>query len=180
MQKPNSIIDHVQSFRKGENSGFEYFFKFLYKPVYFFALRYVSENVTAEDIVSTSFIQLWNKKNIFETEAGLRAYLYKSVYNACIRHLQQKQNRGLHNISYAKQIDTTQQSYMHAIIRAETINLLHKAISHLPAQCSIVFTKLYIEGKTVAETAQEMNIAISTVKNQKARGIKLLKPKLLP
>jgi DNA-binding CsgD family transcriptional regulator len=41
-----------------------------------------------------------------------------------------------------------------------------------------VFTKLFIEGKSVSETAQEMNIAISTVKNQKARGIKLLKPKL--
>jgi RNA polymerase sigma-70 factor (ECF subfamily) len=178
--RPYSNNYYVEAFRNGKSSGFEYFFNILYKPVYLFAFRYVRDIATAEDIVSTSFIQLWDKKNIFETEAGIRAYLYKSVYNACIRHLQQKQSRGLHNISYAKQIDTTQQSYMHDIIRAETINLLHKAISHLPAQCSIVFTKLYIEGKTVAETAQEMNIAISTVKNQKARGIKLLKPKLLP
>ena len=178
--QPYLSTDYVQAFRKGESLGFEYFFNDLYKAVYFFAFSYVKDKPTAEDIVSISFIRLWNKRTIFENEAGIRGYLYKSVYNACIRHLQQKQNRGLHNISYANQIDTTQQSYIHTIIRAETINLLHKAISHLPAQCSIVFTKLYIEGKTVAETAQEMNIAISTVKNQKARGIKLLKPKLLP
>ena len=82
-------------------------------------------------------------------------------------------------ISYFKQIDTTQQSYIHNIIRSETIHLLHKAIAHLPAECSKIFTKLYIEGKSITETAQEMNIAVSTVKNQKARGIKLLKPKLI-
>lgn len=180
MHKSNSSIDHVQSFRKGESSGFDYFFNNLYKPVCLFAFSYVRDKAIAEDIVSISFIHLWNKKTIFETESGIRAYLYKSIYNACIRHNQQKQSRRLHNTAYANQIDTIQQSYIHNIIRAETINFLHKAISHLPAQCSIVFTKLYIEGKTVAETAQEMNIAISTVKNQKARGIKLLKPKLFP
>src|SRR4030095_2468206 len=123
-------------------------------------------------------IRLWNKRNIFENEPGIRGYLYKSVYNACIRQLQQKQNRNRHNTSYITQIDTTEPSYIHNIIRSETIHLLHQAIAHLPAQCSKVFTKLYIEGKSVAETAQEMNLAVSTVKNQKARGIKLLKPKL--
>jgi len=177
--QPYSNNHHIEAFQRGESSGFEYFFNTLYKSVYLFAFRYVKDKATAEDIVSISFIRLWDKKNIFETEGGIRAYLYKTVYNACIRHLQQQQNRTLHNRSYITQIDTTQQSFIHNIIKAETINNLHKAISHLPAQCKNVFTKLYIEGKTVAETAQEMTITISTVKNQKARGIKLLKSKFL-
>jgi RNA polymerase sigma-70 factor (ECF subfamily) len=84
----------------------------------------------------------------------------------------------MHNRSYITQIDTAQQSIIHTIIKAETINNLHKAISHLPAQCKNVFTNLYIEGKSVTETAQEMNLSISTIKNQKARGMKLLKAKL--
>jgi len=179
LHKSNSNTDNVQSFRNGEGSGFEYFFNALYKAVYLFAFRYVKDKATAEDIISTSFIKLWSKRNIFETEAGIRAYLYRSVYNACIRHLQQTQNRNLHNKTYITQIDTTQQSYIHDIIKAETINNLQKAISHLPEQCKKVFTKLYIEGKSVTETAQEMNLTISTIKNQKARGIKLLRPKLI-
>jgi RNA polymerase sigma-19 factor, ECF subfamily len=176
--KTSSYPDYVQAFRKGEPSGFEYFFNALYKPVYFFAFRYVNDKATAEDIVSASFIRLWNKRNIFETEAGIKGYLYKSVYNACIRHLQQKQNRSRHNSSYAYQIDTTEQSYIHNIIKSETIHQLHIAITQLPAQCRKIFTKLYIEEKSVAETAQEMDLTGSTIKNQKARGIKLLKPKL--
>jgi RNA polymerase sigma-70 factor (ECF subfamily) len=177
--QPYQSTDYVQAFRKGESSGFEYFFNALYNAVYFFAFSYVKDKLIAEDIVSISFIRLWNKRTIFENEAGIRGYLYKSVYNASIRHIQQTQSRNLHNNSYANQMGTVQETYIDSIIRTETINLLHKAISHLPPQCRNVFTKLFIEGKSVAETAQEMNLTISTIKNQKARGIKLLKPKFL-
>jgi RNA polymerase sigma-70 factor (ECF subfamily) len=176
--QPYSNNYHIEAFRNGKSLGFEYFFSTLYKAVCLFAFHYVKDKATAEDIISNSFIRLWNKRNIFETEAGIKAYLYKSVYNACIRHLQQQQNRNMHNRSYITQIDTAQQSIIHTIIKAETINNLHKAISHLPAQCKNVFTNLYIEGKSVTETAQEMNLSISTIKNQKARGMKLLKAKL--
>jgi RNA polymerase sigma factor (sigma-70 family) len=63
------------------------------------------------------------------------------------------------------------------MVTAETIHLLYKAIDELPVQCRKVFTKLYVEGKSVAEAAAEMKVTVSTVKNQKARGIKLLKPR---
>jgi RNA polymerase sigma-70 factor (ECF subfamily) len=104
--------------------------------------------------------------------------LYKIAYNACLRHIEQIQNRAAHNKKYSLQTSAIEQSHIHNIIKAETIHLLHKAITQLPAQCKNVFTKLYIEGKSVAETALEMNLTISTIRNQKVRGIKLLKPKL--
>jgi RNA polymerase sigma-70 factor (ECF subfamily) len=76
--------------------------------------------------------------------------------------------------------DEFEKDCLHGMISAETVRLLYEAINELPAQCKKVFTKLYVEGKSVAEIATEMNVAVSTVKNQKARGIKLLKPKLSP
>ena len=168
-------MNYIKSFKEGKEDGFNYFFNSLYKPLYFFAIRYINHKTAAEDIVSDSFIKLWDKREIFETESGIKAYLYRSVYNASIRWVQQKQNRSLHLVSYAKQNEISEHSYIHNIIKAETIHLLHKAIHHLPSQCQKVFTKLFIEGKSVSETAQEMNLTISTVKNQKARGIKLLR-----
>jgi RNA polymerase sigma-70 factor (ECF subfamily) len=165
-------------FRSGREEGFNYFFNEYYKSVYFFASRYVSEKPAVEDIVTDSFIKLWDKREIFDTESGLKGYLYKTVYNACLRWLQQKQNRSMHIRSYSNQIDTIEQACFHNIVKAETINLLYKAIQQLPSQCKKIFTKLYIEGKSVCEIADEMNLTVSTIKNQKARGIKLLKPRL--
>jgi len=55
---------------------------------------------------------------------------------------------------------------------------LHEAIYQLPPQCRTIFLKLYIEGKSIAETADELQLTASTIRNQKARGIKLLRVKL--
>ena len=175
----SSITSYVNLFRSGKEEGFNYFFNEYYKPLCFFASRYVSEKPAVEDIITDSFIKLWDKKEIFETEAGLKAYLYKTVHNACLRWLQQKQNRSIHIRSYLNQLDTIEQTCCHNIIKAETINLLHEAIQQLPAQCKKIFAKLCFEGKSVSEIADEMNLTISTIKNQKARGIKLLQPKLV-
>jgi RNA polymerase sigma-70 factor (ECF subfamily) len=171
-------IDPLVAFKEGREEGFNYFFNSCYKPLHFFASRYVKDNAAAEDIITDSFIKLWDKREIFETASGIKGYLYKSVYNACLRCLEQQQRKTIHTKSYAGQINTTEQPYLNDIIKAETIHQLHIAISQLPTQCKKIFTKLYVEGKTVSEIAEEMNLTISTIKNQKARGLKLLKPKL--
>ena len=180
MSSLNEIHNILNEFKEGREEGFNYFFNSCYKPLYFFASRYVKDVHAAEDIITESFIKLWDKRGIFETEQGIKAYLYKTVYNASIRWLQNQQRKTFHLSSYTKQNDITEQPYLNNIIKAETISNLHKAITHLPSQCRTVFTKLFIEGKSVSETAQEMNLTISTIKNQKARGIKLLKPLLSP
>jgi len=51
-------------------------------------------------------------------------------------------------------------------------------MEELPSECRMVFMKLFVEGKSVVEAAAELNVVVSTVKNQKARGIKLLRMRL--
>ena len=124
-----------------------------------------------------SFIKLWDKREKFkiEGEAQLKSYLYKIVYNGCLKAIKSlefrvKSERGLVVVS-----DKYERDCLERMITAETIHLLYKAIDELPAQCRKVFTKLYVEGKSVGAAAAEMGLTISTIKNQKARGIKLLK-----
>ena len=176
----NKLNDFLLSFKEGEEEGFTYFFNLHYKPLFYFAGRYIKDNAAAEDIVADSFIKLWAKREIFDSESGLTGYLYRTVYHACLRSLQQEQYKNLHKKSYAGQINITEQDYINNIIKTETLHQLHGAIYKLPAQCRKVFVKLYIEGKSVSETAQEMNLTTSTIKNQKARGLKLLRPEFIP
>jgi len=173
-----NTTSYANLFRSGNEEGFNYFFNEYYKPLYFFASRYVKDNAAAEDIITESFIKLWDKREIFETEAGIKGYLYKTVYNACLRWLEQLHRKTLYATSFAAQTSITEQPYTNNIIKAETIHQLHIAIANLPSQCKKIFTKLYIEGKQPSEIAKEMNLTISTIKNQKARGIKLLRPEL--
>jgi RNA polymerase sigma-70 factor (family 1) len=182
MQTSRLTVAHsyIDLFRKGEEDGFNHYFNAYYKPLHFFARSYIKDIAAAEDIIADSFIKLWHHREKFDNEPALRGYLYKTVYNACLRQLWQQQNRAAHHKTLASVTQATEQSCITGIIKAETIRLLYSAIQDLPTQCKTVFTKLYVEGKSVAETAGEMNLTISTIKNQKARGLKLLKLKLTP
>ena len=61
-------------------------FKLLYLEnaprLIFYASKYVDSD-TAEDLVHDIFIKIWQKKEIYSVEEGLKTYLFRSVQNAC-------------------------------------------------------------------------------------------------
>ncbi len=167
----------IKAFRDGEERGFDYFFRRYYRALCYFALRYVDDSFAAEDIVSQSFVNTWAKRSQIDSEEGLKSYLYKAVYHACLRWLEKDaRKREVEAIAFPG--EQVEKDTLHHLIRAETLRQLQAAIDRLPPQCRKVFVKLYIEGKSVAEAAKELKLAISTVKNQKARGIRLLRSQL--
>ena len=60
-------------------------FKLLYLEnaprLIFYASKYVDSD-TAEDLVHDIFIKIWQKKEIYSVEEGLKTYLFRSVQNA--------------------------------------------------------------------------------------------------
>jgi RNA polymerase sigma-70 factor (family 1) len=168
---------YIKSFRTGKERGFDFFFKSYYKALCFFANRYLNDLAAAEDIVSEAFMQLWKNHEKIETEIHLRNYLYKTVYHGCLRCLENEERKIRHEKSFAAMAEEYEKDFSENIVRAETLRQLKEAMNQLPAQCQKIFFKLYIEGKSVKETADELNLTASTIKNQKARGIKLLKIK---
>lgn len=132
----------------------------------------------AEDIIENSFIKLWEKREQMESEAGLRGYLYKTVYHGCLRWLEREKKKG--EVYRVYKVDNVfeENGHIENMIRAETLRRVKEAMEELPSECRKVFMKLFVEGKSVVEAAAELKVAVSTVKNQKARGIKILRMRL--
>ena len=172
--------DAITAFRNGEEKGFDHFFRTYYKSLVFFARRYVAGLAISEDIVAEVFVNVWNKRDRIDSEAGLKSYLYQSVYHASLRWLERESKRvNLNNQYTAKTLEIGEGSdQLENMIRTETIRQVREAIATLPSQCRKIFEKLYIEGKSIRETAGELNLSISNVKNQKARGLQLLRGRL--
>jgi RNA polymerase sigma-70 factor (ECF subfamily) len=66
------------------------------------------------------------------------------------------------------------------MIRMEVFNELYREINQLPEQCGKIVRMGYIEGMKNEEIARELGLSIQTVKNQKTRGVMLLKRRLPP
>lgn len=174
----DEIQEHAHAFQRGEEKGFNYFFDKLFSALLFYAFRILKNKQDAEDVVGESFIKIWKRHRQFNHPAVIKSWLYTTVYHGCLNRLKQEKRREERKEELASLSEGIHESSpVHEIIRAEVIRELHAGIQSLPAACRQIFEKLYIEGKTVREIAEELKLAISTVKNQKARGLLLLRRK---
>jgi RNA polymerase sigma-70 factor (family 1) len=168
---------------KNKNSTVERFISFYhrsYSSLCFFANRYTNDPVIAEDIVGDVALKLWGKRDELENISSFKAYFYTSIRNACINWIKKEQSKLKYEETYQATALPSEQTALENIIRTETFRQLEAAIHSLPAQCRRIFIKLFIEGKSLSETADEMQLSLSTIKNQRQRGIKLLRMQLTP
>ena len=169
------------AFQHGEERGFDFFFRQLFPSLCFFANRIINDRFEAEDIASAAFIKIWKRHGQFDNAKNIRSYLYQTVRHDCFSFLQQK-NRATKlqkEIGYLTVVDLDD-NYEADIIRAEFYSELYMAINSLPKECRKIFTMLYIHGKTVKEISRELKLSPSTIKTQKARGLTVLRKKIIP
>jgi RNA polymerase sigma-70 factor (ECF subfamily) len=161
-------------------TDFNNFYRMHYASFCQFANRYVNDPLLAEDIVGDVAVKIWESKDKLRNPSAIKSYFYISVRNACLSNLKDKKKKLLREAQYKVTIDTQQPSLIESIIRTETLAELEAAVNSLPSQCRKVFIKHFFQEKSFSEIASEMNLSISTIKNQRLRGIKLLREKLMP
>lgn len=140
-----------------------------YKPLCLFAQKILSEDEDAEDIVHNVFLALWEKKVSFEDGAHLKSYLFQAVYHQSISFLRhQKFVSRMEDFESEGELDDA--NYLKKRIETEVFFEVYKAIEQLPAERQKVFRLSYIEGKTISQVAEIMNISEETVRSQRFKA----------
>ncbi|MDR2283985.1 MAG: sigma-70 family RNA polymerase sigma factor [Sphingobacterium sp.] len=171
------------AFKSGDDAGYVQLFRRFYQPLCLFALQFKINKEDAEEVVQDVLHQLRNKKEDFDSLSKLASFLYVSTRNATFNRLD-RNNRQIKNQARfyleSETPDVLNAEQFQKMVYAETIGQLHEAFKKLPSQCAKVMTMLYLEGHTVAEVVEQLQITASTVYVQKKKGIDYLKEYLKP
>lgn len=170
--------DIIVSLKNGDPEALQTLLKHYYSALCLFAERLLGDSAAAEDIVGESFVKLWKKRTDFENHQNLKAFMYITVRNACLNYLKQAKRDSLSKKQHAYLTGEKEEFVLNEMIRAEVLKEIMDAINNLPEQCRKVLKLGYLEGMKNQEIAAKLNISVHTVKNQKARGIQLLKIRL--
>jgi RNA polymerase sigma-70 factor (family 1) len=169
----------VAEFNKGTSKSFNTIFNIFYPALCFFAERMIANREEAEDIVGESFVKLWRLHANFETMQNIKAFLYITTKNACLNYLKQSERTAKRQQDMLYVLSNNEDHILSELTRTEVIRELHAAIESLPPQCRKIVRMSFVEGLKNQEIANQLNLSIQTVKNQKVRAIYLLKMKLL-
>ncbi|MBN1413477.1 MAG: RNA polymerase sigma-70 factor [Bacteroidales bacterium] len=166
----------VKSLKKGDVLAFNNLFSYYGQRLYHFSYGYLRSVPECEELVQEVFTKVWEKRSELKEELSFRSYIFTIAFNIIRKQFRSR-----------AQTDTYIQSQLLEDFSMETTenidfnslkNQLTQLVSRLPSRRKEIFTKSRIEGFSVKEIAEEMNISKKTVENQLTEALRFIRSNL--
>jgi RNA polymerase sigma-70 factor (family 1) len=165
----------MDALKQGNEEMFAILFHDFYPVLFNFANRLVQDTCTAEEIAEDVFVKLWERTARFDSFQSVKAFLYIATRNSCLDHLKKIKRGKKHYHELLYLATATEEEVLHTIIRGEVLREISHAIRQLPAHYNTVIQMTFDEGLKAGEIAAITGMPVSTIRNQQARGLALLR-----
>jgi RNA polymerase sigma-70 factor (family 1) len=125
--------------------------------------------------VQEIFLRVWEKKKDLVGSEELRYYLYTSVRNNCLTHLD-KVKKSVVTSYNNEEAAVTPPDIMPEKTKDPDFNaLVAEALERLPPKCREVFVMSRMSRLTYQQVADALGISIKTVENQMGKALKTMR-----
>jgi RNA polymerase sigma-70 factor, ECF subfamily len=156
--------------------------------VYRLALKILNDAQDAEDILQETFLKVMRGLPNFEGRSSLSTWIYRIATNEALMLLRKRKNgnASLDDSDYSDSEEGERELQIidwcclpeRELLSGEARIFLDKAIESLPDLLKVVFILRDIEGLSIHETAEALNLTEVTVKTRLLRARLLLRDKL--
>ncbi|NDP20913.1 MAG: RNA polymerase sigma-70 factor [Paludibacter sp.] len=180
MDKKNIPIDNylLIQLRVGNEKAFSVVFETYHRYLYVLACRYLMSNSYAEDAVQYTFMRLWEGRETFDYDLGIKNLLFTILKNHILNELRHNNLAIQKNFEMAQLTKETEVSFLHDLEDTDFRTHLYKLIEKLPLQKREVCMLKIQKGMTNQEVAAAMKITVATVKSHYTQVIKLLRSQM--
>jgi len=136
MDKKNIPIDNylLIQLRDGNEKAFSVVFETYHRYLYVLACRYLMSNSYAEDAVQFTFMRLWEGRETFDYDSGIKNLLFTILKNHILNELRHNNLAIQKNFEMAQLTEETEVSFLHDLEDTDFRTHLYKLIEKLPLQ----------------------------------------------
>ncbi len=167
----------IREINKGNKQAFTFIYHKYYENLCKYIYGYTKNRSKSEDIVQSTMLQLWDKKERINPQKSFKSYIYTIAYHQFVNTYRLEIEKNNFVIEYKK----TALSYFieedEEVISQKSL-LISDAIEDLPPKCKEVFLLNKKHGLKYKEVAKELNISVKTVEIHISKALKKLKEKL--
>lgn len=144
-----------------------------------FVVLYIGSTVVAEEIVSDTFLAIWNNRKSLKEVSNFTSYIYKiakykSVDYLRVQHIEQI-NLGEVSVDMFAYTETTPEK---ELISKEGTYHLNEVINGLPTNHKLAFKLIREDGLKYKEVAAILDISVKSVEAYMTETIKVLREAL--
>ena len=156
------------------------------------AYRMTGSQEDSEEIVQETFLRAYKALNKFEMRANFGTWIYRIAANRALDFLSarktQMQNKDTYQIvddpdpenRHEVQLEAGQPGPDRLVIGAEMKSRLAQALARLTPAERVAFTMRHMEGRSIEEISQSLNLKTSAAKNSVFRAVQKLRQQLEP
>lgn len=172
MTGENEIVEKI---RKGDKKQFEHLFRSTYVSLVRYARTLIRDHDSAEEIVQDLFFRIWKDRDRINIKTSLNGYLFTSVYNKCIHHLEHLRVIDRHAAEIGRSPQEVSGPVSEAMDLLELQEKVAAVLEHLPERCGKIFCMNRFEGMKYSEIAMRLAISVKTVEADMGRALKEFK-----
>ena len=164
---PSNILEGIYI---GDEETYIFLFREYYVSLCSYSRRYVGRKDVAEEIVSDTFLKIWENRRSLKFNTSVQAYLFQAVCNNSLNHLRKLKNE-IHLEEYFRETlseniafeATSDEIEEQSLIMENLDRKIEEAVSQLPEQQQKVFRLKRFEGKKTKEIAEIMGLSVKTI-----------------
>jgi RNA polymerase sigma-70 factor (ECF subfamily) len=155
------------------------------RQVYNLAYRMLGNADDAGDLVQDTFLRAYGALSSFRQDASFLTWLYKIASNLCIDQMRSRKSRGALSLDVELEegrepmADRTQ-GPEESVVRGAVANIVHKEVMNLPERYRIVVVMRHLQGMSIDEIAEDLDLPSGTVKTHLFRAREMLRGRLKP
>jgi RNA polymerase sigma-70 factor (ECF subfamily) len=177
----NSAEISIEALRAGDRLQFARLVDTYSNPIYGLGLKMLGNVQDAEDVLQTTFLKALQHISAFEGRASLSTWLYRIAANEALMLMRRKRpaisldeepEDGDGEVMQPMQLADWSAGAMpeSVLVSAETSLHLDCAIQNLPAKLRIVFVMRDIQGLSIKETGDVLDLSETAVKTRLLRA----------
>ena len=163
------------AFQDDEQAFRELFIEF-YPALCVFAMRYITQQETARDIVQDVFIKIWKNRKSMDITVSFRNFLITSVRNHCTDYLRKQE---VENRYMEKNMLSVIHSSPEEVYTLKELEIsIGNALTKLPPNIREAFEMNRYKGMTYTAIAEKMEVSPKTIESYISRALKFLRVEL--
>jgi len=170
-----SDLELIELLKAKDQGAFAEIYSRYWNKLMAIAYNHTKDKSAAQEIVQELFIGLWNRRDQLEIlnignylATAIKFSIYKQIDKEKRRREVENNGTGFYNYS-------EDEEKIEAKFLQEYINGL---VEQLPEKCRLVFNYSRVQGLSIPEIANEMNISEKTVEGHLTKGLKTIKSNL--
>ena len=168
----------IARIKQSDKAAFRLLFDRHYKILLATAINILKDVNTAKDVTQEVFLQLWKKRDTLNIQTNPPAYLKRAVINRAFNHI--KARKRIVNEEFIADTPNKEPAAQAHLEAADLETAMKKAMDTLPEKCRLVFVMRRLEGLSLKEIAEKLDISPKTVENQITKALKVLKTAIQP